>query len=142
MRKSGRFAASFLSALLVIACGGAPRPIDRAGRKVTPDTSATIVHFWATWCVPCRAELPELVNYAHSQKMRLITVANDKSFAEVDRFLAEERMTSLDVLLDKDGAYGRANHAEKLPTTLIYDADGKVKERFTGAVDWRAQRYR
>ena len=60
-----------------------------------------------------------------------------RSFDDVDRFL-RERSLSADVLLDRDGKFGRANHADKLPTTLIYDARGNVKERFTGAQDWRA----
>jgi thiol-disulfide isomerase/thioredoxin len=140
MRRSGRFAASFLSALLAIGCGAPPRPIDRGGRAVTPQVSgrpSTIVHFWATWCVPCREELPQLVAYARTHRIPLITVANDRSFDDVDRFL-RERSLSVDVLLDRDGKFGRANHADKLPTTLIYDARGNVKERFTGAQDWRA----
>jgi hypothetical protein len=68
----------------------------------------------------------------------LITIANDQRFEDVDRFL-RERSLSIDVLLDRDGSFGRAKHADKLPTTLIYDADGNVKERFTGAQDWRTR---
>ena len=121
----------------MIGCGAAPRPVDRSGRAVTPFTRGTIVHFWATWCVPCRAELPQRAAYARKQRIPLITIANDRSFADVDRFTREHALT-IDVLLDRDGAFGRANHADKLPTTLIYDANGHVKERFTGAIDWRA----
>jgi hypothetical protein len=81
--------------------------------------------------------LPQLVAYARTHRIPLITIANDRSFDDVDRFL-RERSLLVDVLLDRDGKFGRANHADKLPTTLIYDARGNVKERFTGAQDWRA----
>lgn len=103
---------------------------------MTPATRGTIVHFWATWCVPCRAELPQLVAYARKERIPLITIANDRSFEVVDRFLAAEKL-SMEVLLDRDGAFARASHADKLPTTIVYDARGRVKERFTGAQDWR-----
>jgi|SRR5205085_11703234 len=136
MRRSGRFAASFLSALLVIGCGAPPRPIDRSGREVTLQTRGTIVHFWATWCVPCREELPQLAAYARKRGIPLITIARDRSFADVDRFLSG-RLLSLNVLLDRDGKFARANHADVLPTTLIYDERGHVRERFAGAQEWR-----
>src|SRR5436190_23463929 len=133
MRRSGRFAASFLSALLAIGCGAPPSPIDRSGRAVKPRVSgrpSTIVHFWATWCVPCREELPQLVTYARTHRIPLITVANDRSFEDVDRFL-RERMLSLDVSLDRNAKFGRASHADKLPTTRLYDASRKGQELLT-----------
>jgi len=136
MRRSGRFAASFLSALLAIGCGAPPRPVDRSGRAVSVETRGTIVHFWATWCVPCRDELPLLVAYAGKRRIPLITIARDRSFADVDRFLSA-RSLSLNVLLDRDGSFARANHADALPTTLVYDERGHVRERFTGAQEWR-----
>jgi YD repeat-containing protein len=137
MRKYGRFAASFLS--LLLACGPAPRALDRAGRPVTLAVAgrpATIVHFWATWCGPCRAELPALIAFAAERHIPLITIANDRDWSVVDRYLAANDL-HIDVLLDRDARVARSYRADVFPTTLVYDAHGQVTERFRGAVDWR-----
>ncbi|MBX3657009.1 MAG: TlpA family protein disulfide reductase [Ramlibacter sp.] len=100
-----------------------------------------VLNFWATWCEPCRAEMPSLQFLAqrHAQDGRLVVLAVNyqEHEARVRRFL-EATGLQLSVALDRDGAAAKAWTRRIFPTTVIIDASGRPRFTVTGEYDWAA----
>lgn len=96
-----------------------------------------VLHFFATWCEPCRAELPLLAAFADA-RTDLITYAVDvgEVDARVKRF-ADQVGWSRPVLLDRDRAAARAFGVTALPTTIVLDATLTPRLIAEGDLDWR-----
>jgi len=109
---------------------------DYAGRGL-------IVNLWATWCVPCVAEMPELQTLARTvaaEGILVLPLASDRGGAEVvRRFYANHAIDGLPVLLDPRGEAARAWGARGLPTTLVIDRQGRERGRVEGAIDWASE---
>jgi Thiol-disulfide isomerase and thioredoxins len=124
--------------VFALSCAPAPRPRDRDGRPVDVDlrgAPVTLLHFWAAWCVPCRQELPMFAAFASEHHLRVVAVSQDHDFAAADRFLREHDI-ALETLLDDHGRFGATHHVRVIPTTIAFDADGNVIDRFDQSVDW------
>ena len=97
-----------------------------------------LVNFWATWCEPCRDEMPALVRLREEMKGRpfeVLAVNFGESGAKVSAFLEREKI-SVPVLLDPEKeAAGRWN-AKGLPMTFLVDARGRVRYWVFGERDW------
>jgi cytochrome c biogenesis protein CcmG/thiol:disulfide interchange protein DsbE len=111
---------------------------DLAGRRVALEDlrgKAVLLNFWATWCPPCRAELPELQAtwLAHQDCLDVVGITEDSgSAAEVAEF-AREHGVGYRLLID-DGSAGRAFHVDTIPRSVLLDAQGRVIGTFNGAV--------
>jgi thiol-disulfide isomerase/thioredoxin len=96
-----------------------------------------IVHFWATWCPPCRTELPGLLALGEQLERRdqavLLAVATDEEWGPVRDFLGGSVHES--VLLGPGTA--AAFDVDQLPATFVVAADGTLRTRIDGAQDWR-----
>jgi peroxiredoxin len=102
-----------------------------------------VVNFWATWCPPCRDEMPsmEMLNRRFQQKglnVKLLAVSVDEDWREVNRFFGETKPT-FTVLWDKDKRGATAYSTHKYPETYIISPDGRVAAKFTGPRDWYNQ---
>ena len=100
----------------------------------------TLVNLWATWCVPCVAEMPLLDELAAElgDSVRVLTVSEDMQGAEkVEPFFAERNLANLTKWMDPKNelviAYGGT---ASLPLTVMYDAEGKEVWRVVGGYDW------
>jgi peroxiredoxin len=97
-----------------------------------------IVHFFATWCEPCREELPalrRLVERSDRSRLRVVTI----SVAEVDvrvRNFVEKNPVNFEVLLDRDRAVAKSWSVNALPTSFILDRDMKPRLFVEREYDW------
>jgi thiol-disulfide isomerase/thioredoxin len=89
----------------------------------------TVVNLWATWCGPCRRELPMLIDELGGRDdVRLALVSQGEDAATVRAYLRAQGLPADDVWTDPSGALGRAVSLVGLPTTVFVDADGAVRE--------------
>ena len=101
-----------------------------------------VINLWATWCVPCVAEMPALEALARSlapDDIAVMPLSSDRGgLPKVQAFFDEHHISGLPILLDPKGAAGQAWGARGIPTTLIIDRQGRERARAEGAADWSA----
>ncbi|MCX7381710.1 MAG: TlpA disulfide reductase family protein [Alphaproteobacteria bacterium] len=99
-----------------------------------------VINLWATWCVPCVAEMPALQAMARAlaaERIAVLALSSDRGGAPVvQKFYAAHGIDALPVWLDPKGAAARAWGARGLPTTLIIDRQGREVARAEGAFEW------
>lgn len=119
---------------------------DPSGRPVTLARFAgtpVLVNLWATWCAPCVAEMPTLDALAarSAGRLQVLTVSQDVTGAVVvTPFFERAQYQALQPWLDPEGNLGAAIGTERLPTTVLYDADGHEVWRIIGGLDWQGPR--
>ncbi len=143
-----------LAALLALAACAVPRPLPRAasrigqpielvakdlqGREVDVAADAGVVRvvdFWATWCEPCREQLPALERMRRElgpRGLSVYAVSFDEDPAQIPRFL-EGTPVGFRVLWDRGGAAWAARYdLYRLPTTLVVDRRGIIRFAYEG----------
>jgi len=94
-----------------------------------------VLNFWATWCPPCKAELPELNEFAnaHTEDVQFFAINIEESENTITDFL-QNNGYSLPVLLDADGSISQEFRVRAVPTTIVVDSQGVIRYRKTGGV--------
>ena len=97
-----------------------------------------VVNFWATWCPPCRKEMPDLETlYQRFQSKGLVVLAiSDEEAAKVEPFI-KERGVTFPVLLDPGRKVNKAFIVEGIPHSFVYDREGKL---VTQSIDMRTKK--
>jgi peroxiredoxin len=97
-----------------------------------------LVNFWATWCPPCRKEMPDLEKLYEALKDKgfVILAISDEEADKVTPFIAEQKV-SYPVMLDPGRRVNELFQIEGIPKSFIYDRDGKL---VTESIDMRTQR--
>ena len=102
---------------------------DEAGHYV-------LVHFWASWCKPCREEMPEITAWARAHpNIVFVPISLDDKAADAASFLKHSELTGVPVLM------GSVDQAQSLgirglPTTMIIDPQGHVVRSMVGSRPW------
>lgn len=102
----------------------------------------TVLNFWATWCAPCRKEMPtlEALDKAFEGKgLDVVTIATGRNPAPaIDKFFTEIGVENLTKHLDPKQALARDMAVLGLPVTVVLDRDAREIARLTGDADWDA----
>lgn len=106
------------------------------------DGRPMVVNLWATWCPPCRREMPVL-EAAQKQRndVRFLLVNQGENAEAVQRFLRDQGLSSTAVLLDSGNRLGQATGSYGMPTTLFYDAQGRLKHSQMGELSAASLEY-
>jgi len=148
----------FMGALVAVIAGVAWFGLPEAKKKVTvgnaalefslPDLQAKsqmlpkgdviLLNFWATWCPPCRQEMPSMValskKYA-AKGLKVVAVSVDRDAKALKSFVAEYKLPFL-VLHDIDSAVAQNYGVYRYPETFLIDRNGHVQAHLIGAIEW------
>jgi len=108
-----------------------------------PAERARIVHFWATWCEPCREELPSLLAFAREQRrggVEVVAIAVDDKWQDIAAFFGGA--VPPEVVVEETGVAHKRFGVSTLPDTYLVNRSGKLVERYQGARDWKSSAMR
>jgi cytochrome c biogenesis protein CcmG, thiol:disulfide interchange protein DsbE len=112
----------------VMADGQGMELADLQGRPV-------VLNFWASWCGPCRLEMPELVELHEADPDLVVLAINVREELAVAEPFAEEFNMTMPVVLDKEGQLQRMYAVMGLPVTIFIDSDGILDSRWNGLLN-------
>lgn len=133
-----------IGALIGVRTAEARRPsisvVTRDGRVITSDSlkgRVVLVNVWATWCAPCRVEMPALQQIADQwagDSLVVLGLSVDRGPAdEVDRFLADRGIT-YPVAIVNDGTIAQMGGVRGYPTSFLLDREGVVRHAVMGPI--------
>jgi thiol-disulfide isomerase/thioredoxin len=98
-----------------------------------------LVNFWATWCAPCKKELPSLdrLAVARRDKLQVVTIAEDRA-DKAAAYLQQGKFAKLEAWTDAKLAMTDSLRINDLPTTILFDAKGREIWRSRGDRDWQS----
>ncbi|HSD42049.1 MAG TPA: TlpA disulfide reductase family protein [Burkholderiales bacterium] len=126
--------------------GGAPPPLelkDLQGRDHRLEDyrgSVVVVNFWATWCEPCRDEMPAMQRLKERMAgapFALLAVNYAEGNPRVESFLKQVPV-DFAILMDRDSAVSKRWQARVLPYTVVLDPGLRIRYTVTGELDWSA----
>lgn len=114
---------------------------DSVGLRERYKGHVTLVNIWATWCVPCRVEMPAMQRLYDSlspRGFRIAAVSIDQEGPEVVRDFAASLKLTFDILQDRRGDIQQAYQTTGVPESFLLDTNGIIMKRVIGAHDWTA----
>lgn len=96
-----------------------------------------LINFWATWCAPCKAEMPAIVNAYEAQKdggLVVLGINAEETAQQASKFMQEYNM-QFPVVLDSRGDLQQLYMVRGLPTSIFIDRDGKIAMRWAGLLN-------
>jgi thiol-disulfide isomerase/thioredoxin len=130
--------------------GGATPPLALEDLQGKPHDLAdyrgkvVLVNFWATWCVPCREEMPSIDRLRSSlkgQPFEVLAVNLAEPLSRIEKFSAQMPL-GFPLLRDRDGAASRAWKAKLLPASFLIGRDGRIHYVAYGELDWSSDAVR
>ena len=114
---------------------------DLTGNKVSLSSyrgSVVFLNFWATWCAPCRVEMPSMERlYQQLKDDQFVILAVDlQETGETVREFADELGLTFPILLDSMGIAGAGYGVSGIPTTYLVDKEGRLVARLIGSREW------
>lgn len=98
----------------------------------------TLVNIWATWCIPCRTEMPAIEKLHQElgpKGLRVVAVSVDENIADVRSFVSELGLT-FDILHDPNATIQRIYQTTGVPETFLLDQNGVIVKKVIGEHPW------
>ncbi|OLN24007.1 thiol-disulfide oxidoreductase [Domibacillus antri] len=102
---------------------------DYEGKKI-------FLNFWATWCPPCKAEMPHMQSFYDDEpeNVEILAVNLEESRAKVSEFVDQYALT-FPILMDEDGTVAETYEVYTIPTTYVLNEKGVVEQKIIGPMD-------
>jgi thiol-disulfide isomerase/thioredoxin len=100
---------------------------------------ALLLNFWATWCEPCRAEMPSLLALARQREadgLRVRAVNYREGVPAIEHFVEQLQLQALSLLRDREGTAARDWTPRIFPSTVLIDRRGRPAGVLVGQIDW------
>ncbi len=116
---------------------------DASGKSATLSAykgRVIMINFWATWCPPCRQEMPsmELLFQEYNKKgFEILAISSDSQGEKIVKPFMEFYELSFTALMDTDGKVHSAYGVTSIPTTYIVDKKGSIAQKIMGPRDWK-----
>ena len=117
--------------------------VDRTGKKRALSEwkgKVVLLNVWATWCAPCRKEMPaldQLKSDLGGPAFDVLAISTDRGGPDkAAAFFDENKVTKLEVLNDNKAAFAQALRVIGMPTTLLIDKEGREIGRLIGPAEW------
>ncbi|MGH7538617.1 MAG: TlpA disulfide reductase family protein [Gemmatimonadales bacterium] len=98
-----------------------------------------LLNIWATWCLPCRVEMPAMERLAHrlaDTDFRIVAVSVDEADSTVVNAFAQELGLSFDILHDRTGSIQRFYQTTGVPESFVINREGSIVKKVIGAAAW------
>lgn len=145
-----------LAALMVIGCSRREAPVaegnqapdftlnDLSGRPIQLSSlkgKVVLLNFWATWCPPCREEVPSLVNLnrvMQGKAFQMLAVSIDEGGKDAVASFFKKTGVVLPALLDTQGKVSLLYGTSGVPETFVIDGQGVIVKKVMGGLDWNS----
>ncbi len=99
-----------------------------------------LLNIWATWCIPCRTEMPSFQRLHEElapEGLRVVAVSvDDRGARDAIREFVDEMELTFEILHDERGAIQRQYHTTGVPETFMIGRDGVIRRKVIGAIEW------
>uniref|UniRef100_C6E5H2 Alkyl hydroperoxide reductase/ Thiol specific antioxidant/ Mal allergen n=1 Tax=Geobacter sp. (strain M21) TaxID=443144 RepID=C6E5H2_GEOSM len=115
---------------------------DLSGKQVQLSSlkgKVVLVNFWATWCPPCREEIPSMVKLnqiMQGKNFQMLAISIDEGGEQAVQEFFRQNGVTLPALLDTDGSVSRRYGTTGVPETFIVDGKGTIRKKVIGGVEW------
>ena len=103
--------------------------------KIFEESTFYIVNIWASWCVPCRTELPLLIFLWRYKSIKVIGLNYRDNFSNAKKFIDDFGNPYSRILIDKDGTLGVEFGAYGVPETFLIDKNKNIIKKFVGPIN-------
>jgi peroxiredoxin len=106
-----------------------------------PEGEVILLNFWATWCPPCRKEMPSMavLHRKYAEKgLKVVAVSVDRDANDLSAFVREYKLP-FQVLHDADSSVSHSYGVFRYPETFLIDRQGEVRYHLVGAVEWMSE---
>lgn len=100
-----------------------------------------LINFWATWCPPCRAEMPQMQKFYEDYKSESVAIVGvnltptEENTESIQSFVGEHKLT-FPIVLDPEGDVMQKYQIAAYPTTYLLDSTGVIRGKFQGAINY------
>ena len=104
-----------------------------------------ILNFWATWCLPCREEMPSLDNLQSNNNFNNLKIfpinIGQEEISKSESFFKELNIKNLDIYIDAPVTLAKKFSLRGVPTTIIFNKEGKEFARIIGSIDFNNEKF-
>jgi|TARA_B100001094_G_C17805432_1_gene611178 thiol-disulfide isomerase/thioredoxin len=121
---------------------------DKSQKKVNLDMfkgKLVLMNFWATWCVPCKEEMPSLDILQSDDRLSNLVIlpinVGQEDLSKSDIFFKELNIQNLDIYFDSTITLAKKFSLRGIPTTILFAKDGKEFARIIGSIDFNDEEF-